>query len=163
VLSINTNPTQGLDRFGLKTINLDSKTASVVDSGNERFYASTLAQVGRAVVHILQHPAETANRYLAIASFNLSQNELIKVVEELTGQEYPVTSRANSAELQKVGEEKLAKGDYSAFLELLTVHLHADGAGNALAEEKSANALIELPYEDLKTEVAAWLKRKNVL
>jgi hypothetical protein len=154
VLSINTNPTQGLDRFGLKTINLDSKTASVVDSGNERFYASTLAQVGRAVVHILQHPAETANRYLAIASFNLSQNELIKVVEELTGQEYPVTSRANSAELQKVGEEKLAKGDYSAFLELLTVHLHADGAGNALAE---------LPYEDLKTEVAAWLKRKNVL
>ncbi|KAL2268772.1 hypothetical protein VTJ83DRAFT_3618 [Remersonia thermophila] len=153
----------GLDRFGLGIVNLKEKTSTVVDSGNEKFQASTLAHVGQAVAHILRHPAETANKYIGTASFNLSQNELIALVEELTGQKYPVTTRIPSEELRKKGEEKLEKGDFSAFLELLTVHNNADGAGNALAEEQSANALIGLPYKDLRKEVENWLKRAGAL
>lgn len=153
---------QGLDRTGLGVVNLKDKTATIIDSGDEQFYASTLAQVGRAVAGILRHPDETANKYLATASFNLSQNELVRLAEELTGSKLPVT-RVRSEDLQRQGEERLAAGDFTAFVELLRVHNSADGAGNALSEEKSANALVGLSYEDLKAEVESWLRRQGAL
>ncbi|KAK4154229.1 hypothetical protein C8A00DRAFT_32984 [Chaetomidium leptoderma] len=152
----------GLHFSGLGVINLKDKTATVIDSGDEKWQASTLAQVGRAVAGILKHPDETANKYLATASFNLSQNELIQLVEELTGSKWPVT-RVASADLQKAGEEKLAAGDYRAFVDFLRAHNSADGAGNGLPEEESANKLIGLPYEDLRASVEAWLKLEGAL
>lgn len=153
---------QGLEVHGLGVVNIKDKTATVLDSGNEKWQASTLAQVGRAVAGILKHPDETANKYLATASFNLSQNELLAVVEELTGSKFPVTHQ-KSADLQKAGEETLERGDYSAFGALLQVHNAADGAGNALEEQESANQLIRLPYEDVKAEVESWLKKEGAL
>ncbi|KAH6847551.1 hypothetical protein B0I37DRAFT_431172 [Chaetomium sp. MPI-CAGE-AT-0009] len=103
----------GLEHSGLGTVNIKDKTATVIDSGDEKWYASTLAQIGRVVAGILKHPDETANKYIATASFNLSQNELIALVEELTGSKLPVT-KIKSADLQQTGETKLAAGDYSA-------------------------------------------------
>ncbi|KXX72799.1 Isoflavone reductase IRL, partial [Madurella mycetomatis] len=152
----------GLEWSGLGTINLKEKKATVVDSGNEKWQASTLAHIGKAVVGILKHPDETSNKYLATASFNLSQNELIAIVEELTGSKFAV-AHEKSADLQKAGEEKLALGDYRAFIDFLRVHNSADGAGNALKEEDAANKLIGLPYENLKAVVEKWLKKEGVL
>ncbi|KAL2024910.1 hypothetical protein VTK56DRAFT_3609 [Thermocarpiscus australiensis] len=152
----------GLDASGLGIINLKDKKATVIDSGNEKWPASTLAQVGKAVVGVLRHPDETANKYLSTASFNLSQNDLIALVEELTGAKFPVT-REKSADVQKAGEEKLATGDPRAFTYLLRAHNSADGAGNELKDEESANDLIGLPYEDLKAAVESWLKRQGAL
>jgi hypothetical protein len=156
-----TRTTQGLDYSGLG-INIKDKTATVIDSGEEKWYASNLAQVGKAVAGILKHPEETANKYLATASFNLSQNELVRLVEELTGTKLAVT-RIKSAELQREGEEKLAQGNYTAFIDFLRVHNSADGAGNGLSEEQSANGVIGLPYEDLRGSVESWLRRKELL
>ena len=110
----------------------------------------------------MKHPDETANKYLATASFNLSQNELVALVEELTGSKFPVT-RVKSADLQRAGEEKLAAGNYSAFVDFLRVHNSADGAGNGLTEEESANGLIGLPYEDVRAAVESWLRREGAL
>jgi hypothetical protein len=110
----------------------------------------------------LKHPDETANKYISTASFNLSQNELIAVVEELTGSKLAVT-KIKSADLQQTGETKLAAGDYSAFVDLLRAHNSADGAGNGLPEEKSANGLVGVPYEDVKEGVKSWLKREGAL
>ncbi|KAK4187481.1 hypothetical protein QBC35DRAFT_523541 [Podospora australis] len=152
-----------LERFGLGVINLADKTATVVDSGNEKFQVSNLRQVGKAVVGILKHPEETKNKYLSTSSFQLSQNELIKTVEEVTGQEFKVVKREKSEEIQKAGEEKLANGDYRAFMDFLRVVNNADGAGNAVTEEESANRLIELPYEDLRETVERWLKGAGVI
>lgn len=111
---------------------------------------------------ILKNPDETANKYLATASFSLSQNELIRLVEELTGSKLAVT-RVKSADLQKQGEEKLALGDYRAFVDFLKVHNCADGAGNGLPEEQSDNSLIGLPYEDVRKPVEEWLRRQGAL
>lgn len=135
----------------------------MVDSGNERFQTSTLAQVGRAVVHVLQHPDETANKYISTSSFNVSQNEIISAVEDLTGTKFPVTARQSSADLQKLGEEKLAKGDWTAFFDLLKAWNNGDGRGNALSEEESGNKLIGLEGEDLKTVLREWLRKEGVL
>ncbi|KAK0665968.1 hypothetical protein QBC41DRAFT_231670 [Cercophora samala] len=153
----------GLEKHGLSTINLGDKTSSVVDSGNEKFQVSTLAQVGRAVVKILQHPEETKNKYLVTSSFQVSQNEIIKTVEELTGEKYPVVKREKAEDLQKAGEEKLAVGDYRAFIDFLRAYNNADGAGNAVSEEESANGLIGLEYEDLRESVREWLVKAGVL
>ncbi|KAK3940002.1 hypothetical protein QBC46DRAFT_386420 [Diplogelasinospora grovesii] len=149
-------------QLGILGINPKDQTANIVDSGNEKWQASNLPQIGKGIVGILQHPDETANKYLATASFNVSQNEIIAIVEELSGSKLTVTSQS-SAELRKIGEEKLAKGDYSAFLDLLRVHNYADGAGNALSEEKSANKLIELPYEDVRSTVQSWLSKAGAI
>lgn len=133
-----------------------------MDSGDEKFYASTLAQIGRAVAGILQHPDETANKYVSAASFNLSQNELVALVEELTGSKLAVT-HVKSADVQKAGEEKLAAGDFRAFGDFLRVHNSADGAGNGLEEEESVNRVIGLPYEDPRAAVESWLRREGAL
>ncbi|KAK3985295.1 hypothetical protein QBC44DRAFT_275565 [Cladorrhinum sp. PSN332] len=153
----------GLDRSGLGVINLQDKASTVIDSGNEKFQASTLAQIGRAVTKVLQHPDETANKYIATSSFQLSQNELIAAVEELTGQKFPVVKKEKSEDLNKAGEEKLSVGDWRAFVDFLRAYNNADGAGHEVKEEDSANGLIGLEYEDLKEEVGKWLKSAGAL
>ncbi|KAK3385416.1 hypothetical protein B0H63DRAFT_472888 [Podospora didyma] len=147
---------------GTLSFNLKDKTASIVDSGNEKWQASNLPQIGKSVAAILNHPDETANKYLGTASFNLSQNELIGVVEELTGVKLAII-HLKSEDIQKAGEEKIAQGDFRAFLDFLRVHNFADGAGNALKAEESANELIGLPYEDLRETVKSWLEKAGVL
>lgn len=118
--------------------------------------------VGRAVVSVLQHPEQTANKYLAVASFNISINEVIAIVEELTGCKYTV-NRVSSANLQKLGEEKLAKGDFSAFGPLVQVWHYADGAGKAFGPDTSANAMLGLKEDDLRATVKEWLVKQGQL
>jgi len=151
--------------WGLKNIlgiDFDQKTVRVVDSGNEKFQTSNLNFIGKAVASILKHPEQTANKYLSVASFNVSLNEIIKTVEELTGTTYTV-NKASSADLQKLGEDKLSKGDFSAFGPLVTVWNYADGAGKALTPETSANELLGLKEEDLKATVKEWLVKQGQL
>lgn len=135
-----------------------------MDSGNEKFQTSNLHQIGRAVAGILKHPDETANKYLATSSFNPSQNDLVSVVEDIIGSKLTI-NHLNSADLVKAGEEKLAVGDFRAFGDLLKAHNHADGAGNDVKEDDSdnLNALIGLPYEDLKDSLTDWLKQAGVV
>lgn len=149
---------QGFDFHGLGVIDLKEKTATIIDSGNEKFYSSTLSHIGRAVAGILLHPDETANKYLSTASHNFSQNELLAVVEELTGTKFAVTHE-NSAELERIGHEKLAAGEPAAFIIFLRTWNSTDGIGHGLMEEESDNALVGVQFEDLKAEVESWLKR----
>jgi hypothetical protein len=135
-----------------------SKTATIIDSGNEPFPASNLYYIGKAVASILKHTSETANKYFVVASFNPTQNEILQIVEDLTGARWTVNHQ-NSSDLRKIGDEKLAKGDYSAFRELLQVHLYSDGIGHGHKPGESANALLELPEEDLRSSIQAWLSR----
>ncbi|KAH8881729.1 NAD(P)-binding protein [Thozetella sp. PMI_491] len=148
--------------YGIKAgilINYKEKSIAVVDSGDEKWPASTLSHIGKVVAGILKHPDQTANKYLETASFNLSQNELLAIVEELTGTKYTV-KKLNGAELLKTGEEKLAKGDFSAFFPLLQAYNSADGAGHAA---KLDNALVGVPEEDLKAAVKDGLTQAGVL
>ncbi|KAK1752979.1 hypothetical protein QBC47DRAFT_415712 [Echria macrotheca] len=152
--------------WGLKVgsigVNVKDKTATIVDSGNEKFQTSNLAHIGRAVAGILKHPDETANKYLATASFNPSQNEIVGIVEELTGEKYNVT-RLKSEDLWKAGEEKLARGDFRAFGDFLKVWNHADGIGHAVEGSESANELLGVPYEDLRETLKAYLTRVGAI
>lgn len=121
-----------------------SKTVSITDSGNEPFQTSTREFIGKAVAAILKHPKETANQYLTIASVQPTQNEILKILEEETGSKWTVTHQ-DSKELQKIGEEKLSQGDFTAFFSLGAAHLYGDGVGHALKDSEKANKLLGLP------------------
>lgn len=134
-----------------------AKKVTIMDSGNERFQTTTRSTIAKAVASILKHPQETANQYLSIASFQPTQNEMLKIVEEETGSKWTI-AHESTADLQKIGEEKLAKGDYSAFMQLLMVHLYRDGEGHPVKDSEKANKLLGLPEEeDLRAELKKFL------
>ncbi|KAH8753862.1 hypothetical protein F5883DRAFT_632727 [Diaporthe sp. PMI_573] len=139
--------------FGFDT---KAKKATIYDSGNEPFQTSSLGLIAKAVASVLKHPQETANKYLSIASFQPSLNEILQIVEQETGAKWTVES-LDTQDLQKTGEEKLSKGDFTAFRELLRVHIHRDGDGHSVPEGELANGLLELPQEDLRDSIRKWL------
>ncbi|KAI0827507.1 NAD(P)-binding protein [Hypoxylon sp. FL0890] len=144
-------------KHGTVGFNKDAKIAVIYDSGTERVQASNLTFIGRAIASVLSHPDKTANQYFSIASFNPSQNEILEIVEAETGEKWKV-KHASTAEQEKIGLEKLSKGDYSAFSNLLRRHIYADGAGHAVKGEDSANGLLGLEEEDLVATVKEWLR-----
>lgn len=147
---------QGL-RLGVTGFNKDTKTATIYDSGNEPVQASNLPFIGRAVAATLAQPEKTANQYFSIASFNPSQNQILEIVEAETGEKWKV-AHADTAEEEKIGVEKLSKGDYSAFANLLRRHVYKDGANRAAKGDNSANGLLGLQEEDLAATVKEWLR-----
>lgn len=110
---------------------------------------------------MLKHPQGTANKYLSIASFQPSLNEILQIVEDETGAKWTV-ERVNTQDLQKTGENKLSNGDFSAFRELLRVHIHRDGDGHSVPQAELANGLLELPREDLRDSIRNWLSANAV-
>lgn len=136
-------------RSGRSFVNLKDHKGTIVDSGNEPYSTSTLGFIGQAVAAVLKKPDDTANKYLDIAGVVTTQNEVLRVAEKVTGAKFEI-SHVSGAELEKIGDEKLARHDYSAFGEYIQQFLFADGAGHALKPEKSANELLGLKEEDLE-------------
>ncbi|KAK5635606.1 hypothetical protein RRF57_011318 [Xylaria bambusicola] len=141
------------------SIGLDkaTKTATIHDSGNEPYQATNLPLIGKAVAAVLKHPELTTNRYISIASFNPTQNEILALVEKITGEKWTV-NKVSTAEQQQIGIEKLSKGDYSAFSHLLRKRIHEDGAGLAVQGPDNAIELLGLEEEDLERTIRAWLR-----
>ncbi|KAI0599094.1 hypothetical protein F4775DRAFT_139213 [Biscogniauxia sp. FL1348] len=145
----------GLPR-GLVGFDKTSKTATIYDSGDEPVQASNLHFIGKAVAAILANPDKTANKYLSVASFNPTQNQILDIVQKETGESWKVTHVA-TAELEKIGVEKLGRGDFSSFVDLLRARIFRDGAALAVKGESNAATLVGLQEEDLAATLKAWL------
>ncbi|TGJ87539.1 hypothetical protein E0Z10_g1220 [Xylaria hypoxylon] len=140
------------------SIGLDkaTKTATIYDSGDEPYQASNLPHIGKAIAAILKHPEVTTNRYISIASFNPTQNQVLALAEKLTGEKWTV-DHLPSSEQQKIGSEKLSKGDYSAFSNFLKKRVYGDGAGLAVSGPDNALDLLGLEEDDLEKSLREWL------
>lgn len=144
--------------LGIFGFDAKAKKATIVDSGDEPFQTANKGLIARAVAAVLKKPQETANKYLSIASFQPTLNQVLQIVEAETGGSRWAVERQDAAELQRIGEEKLAKGDFSAFGQLLRVYLYRDGEGHALKEGEKANELLGLlAEEDLEGTLRKWL------
>ncbi len=82
---------------------------------------------------------------------------MLEIVERETGEKWNV-QKASTADEEKIGVEKLSKGDYSAFSNLLRERIFKDGADLAAQGDKSANGLLGLEEESLEETLKAWLK-----
>ncbi|KAF4988125.1 hypothetical protein FGRMN_9955 [Fusarium graminum] len=141
-------------------VNVKDRKFRLVDSGNEPYSTSTLTFIGDAVAAILKKPEETANKYLNIAGVTTTQNEVLKIVEHITGDKFEV-SRVSSADLEKVGDEKIANGDFSAFGDYLEQFLFADGAGHSLVGDNNAIELLGLEEESLEEVIKSVVAELN--
>lgn len=112
--------------------------------------------IGRAVAAILANEEKTADKYLNIGSPIFTQNQVLAIVERETGEKWNVR-KVSTTDEEKIGVEKLAKGDYSAFVNLLLSRIFKDGAGLALTKETSANGLLGLKEESLEGTIKEWL------
>lgn len=157
---------QSLD-LGLYGLDKATRTATIYDSGDESFQASTVSFIARAVAAVLSRPDATRNRYLRIASSDslngsgrVSQNEILKVVEAETGAPWTV-NRVDTAPLQRTGLELFARGERDeAFIPLLKRLFFAEGHRHFVPLAESDNALLGLEEEDLVPVIKEWV-RKN--
>ncbi|KAJ4168134.1 hypothetical protein NW754_011948 [Fusarium falciforme] len=138
---------------GFFGFDLKKKTCTLFDSGDEPFSGTNLTFIGKCVAASLKKPEETSNKFLTVASFTTTQNEVLRVIEEETGSKFAVT-HVRTSDLEKIADEKIARNDPSAFVELLLQYVFADGAKQA-AMENAATTVLGLKEESLTTTVKA--------
>lgn len=134
---------------------METRKATIWDSGDVRFSTTTRATIGTAVAQVLNHPEATANRYLYISSFELSQNEILASLEKCTPNGKWDLTHADSDEQIKEGREALAKGDFMKAGKLALAASYKGGLGtNFDKDETLANELLGLEPEDVDTVIA---------
>lgn len=153
---------QSLD-YGITGFEADTKTATIIDSGNEKVSWSNLAFVGRCVAAALKKPEDTANKYLTVAEVNASQNDMLAFIQKETGTTWTI-KQEKSSDLDKSGHEALAKGDgLTAFVNFLKAGMFGDGSGNAIKPEKNATQALGVKCDTMEDTIRAWLNRKGLV
>lgn len=95
-------------------INWKDSKPKLFDGGNGVFSATTLDDVGQAVVGVLSHPEETKNRFVYVKNIDISQNQLLDIAKKLNpGKTWEEPTLIDTAETEKSSYASLAKGDFS--------------------------------------------------
>ncbi|KAH8678626.1 hypothetical protein BGZ60DRAFT_401477 [Tricladium varicosporioides] len=147
--------TGGFFDWGLKTgifgFNINTQTATIYDGGYRPFSVTNLDQVASAVVSILSYPKETANRYLYINSFTVTQSEILGVLETETGNKWVVEERRIKDAMK---EGKMGVGEFGGSMLLLHASFLGEGVGADYGrDEVLANEMLGLPKQDLTDTV----------
>ncbi|KIW16470.1 hypothetical protein PV08_06524 [Exophiala spinifera] len=90
-------------------VNIQSHSATVWNGGDVPFAATNLETIGKAVVGVIQHLPETANRAVYVQEALITQNQLIKYVKEIDGVEWQITPKETAKAYEEASAE-LAKG-----------------------------------------------------
>jgi len=151
----------GLDN-GVFGVALRDRTVRIIDSGDEPVSASTLAFVGRSVAAVLGREDEAVrNKVVDVVEFTVSQNQIVGLLEELTGQSFQRTY-IKGADLARSADDKLAKGDYGgAFIDALLAWNFIAGGNNAVPDSETANGLLGLQSEDLRKVLEDYVKTRS--
>lgn len=64
-------------------VNFKDRKATLYDGGDRPFSVTRLSAIGAAVVGVLQHPEETENRPVYVHEAVITQNQLIRIAEEV--------------------------------------------------------------------------------
>ncbi|PGH16989.1 hypothetical protein AJ79_01373 [Helicocarpus griseus UAMH5409] len=146
-------------RNGFLEFDIAKRTATVWDGGDKKFTLSTEKQLGQAVVSALQHPQETSNQYMYIASFETSQKEILAVLEEETGAEWKVTETTTDEQVAE-GLKKIGAGDFRGAYPLVRATSFGNSPGlqsNYVKDQKLANDVLGLQLENIRDIVKQFL------
>lgn len=141
---------------------LEEKRVTIYDSGDKKWSTSNLGTASAAVAKVLLKPEETKNKPLYVASFTVSQRQVLEALEKATGATWKVENISSADALKRAAE--LDDKDYSDGLKLLILMLlYADDADRGANFEKFglANDLLGLPQEDLMEVISRIVKRKS--
>jgi hypothetical protein len=97
---------------GFLGFNLTTNTAEIWDDGNTKWSGVNETDLGKAVVSCLEHPAETANRFVYVSSVASTHSEVLAALEKATSAKWTVNRKSTQARLDEA-KEALGKGDMS--------------------------------------------------
>ncbi|KNG81758.1 NmrA-like family protein [Aspergillus nomiae NRRL 13137] len=151
--------TSGLLDWGLENgfleFDVANHTATIWDGGNQSFTLTNEKQLGQAVVSVLQHPQETSNKYLYIASVETTQNEILAALEEATGAKWSVKATTTEDQVDE-GFKKLGAGDFSGAFQLVRATCYGNTPGlqaNYAKDVTLANDVLGLKLESVRDTV----------
>ncbi|CAG8904100.1 unnamed protein product [Penicillium egyptiacum] len=139
-------------KVGFFGFDLSCKTVTLIDGGTSVFTATNLSTIGKALIAMLDHADETENQYVFVSSFNVSQKDILDVVEKVDGQKWTVKNIV-SEEVIAEGRRRLAAGDFAGIIDLTR--------GGAFGKEALGDSRpyglwgdkLELPKEDIEQAV----------
>ncbi|KAF7592558.1 hypothetical protein BBP40_012718 [Aspergillus hancockii] len=139
-------------RNGFLGFEIANRTATIWDGGDKSLTFTNEKLLGEAVVSVLQHPRQTSNKYIYIASVETTQNEIMASLEEETGAKWTV--KATTTE-EQVGEsvKKLGAGDISGAFALARATSFGSIPGlraNYAKDETLVNDVLNLKLETVK-------------
>ena len=109
---------RGLEN-GFLGFDTKTKTGTVYNDGNAPLLGTLLSTIGTAVARTLQKPSETANKYVFISDYRVSQNELRTELEKASGGEKYKITNVKSSEVYDETLPKVLQGDFSVLIGLL--------------------------------------------
>jgi hypothetical protein len=145
---------QGLEN-GFLGYNTTSRTATIWDDGNKKFTFTNQGHLSKAIVSVLQHPNETMNQILYIASVETSQNGILNALENVTGCKWS-TIQTTTDEQVTEARMKLSKGDFDGALTLVRATSYGKLPGlksNYAKEFKLANDILGLEWANVEDTV----------
>jgi hypothetical protein len=113
--------------LGIMSFNPHSQSATIYDSGNQPYEATNVAQVSHAVTATLVHANKTANQYVYINSFTLTQNKLLAALERASGTKWDVT-HSTAKEFGESSLTKLKESESQSPVRMSPVGDYPDGA-----------------------------------
>jgi hypothetical protein len=148
-------------KVGFLGFNLKDKTATIWDSGDAPFSTTNLSTIGLSLVNLLapSNLAESANKYVYVASHTVSQNQILKGFEKVTGSSWSITKKSSKEDIT-TGHEKLKSHDYSVIGSLIQAAAFGDAAYGDFGSVKGGvwNGKLGLPKEDLEADLKAVLE-----
>ncbi|KAK9366314.1 hypothetical protein V1509DRAFT_295983 [Lipomyces kononenkoae] len=140
---------------GFLEFDIANRTATIWDDGNKSFTMLNEKQLGEVAVSVLQHPQETINKYIYVATVETTQNEILSAFEEVSGEKWTVIETTTEKQVTE-GVNKLTAGDFTGAFQLLRATIFSNTPGlhsNYAKDEKLANDVLGLDMEDVNDVV----------
>ena len=135
-------------KSGLLQFDITAHKVKIYDSGDVKFSATVIGTIGVAVVRVLQNEDETRNRMLYIHSSCVTQNEILKSLERVTGRDWQVT-HVDSEELINEIKGKLDRDPDNVEATENMVSVLGIVDSNWESKPDLANSLLGLKEDDL--------------
>lgn len=136
--------------------------ATLWDGGEHLISVTRLAAVGQAVVGVLKHPDETANRAVYVQEAAVSLKKLVEIAKEYTpGKQWTVVE-ASTEDVVKKSNDALSKGIFEIWVFVSLIFRAAFSNVTEAHFVKNDNALLgihELSEAELKAAVKETLAR----
>lgn len=130
---------------GFLGILLRARDVTLYDDGANEIAYTTLEWAGKAVVGVLAHPEETANRPVYVANTYTSQKKLLALAKEVPGEEGWTIKHRSTDEMLEKSTAKLEAGDIDLDSVLDFVGIACANPKYETKWEKDDNELLSIP------------------
>lgn len=139
---------------GFLGFDLQNKTATIVDAGDTPTNFTLLSTTAQATAAILEKPEQTANRYVFINSFHVTQNDVFNALKKASPGEWKV-KKTTCVDESKLGKELMEKGDWSGVGHAIMGASYSGGKYDFAHGRELDNALLGLPEDQSLDYVVA--------